>query len=412
MQVLYQRCAGLDVHKRVVVACVLITLPDGTVHDHVKTFGAMTADLVRLSQWLREQQVEQIALESTGVYWWPVFNLLEADGHQVLLVNPQHVKAVPGRKTDVADSKWLADLLRHGLLKASFVPPALIRQLRELMRYRKTLVHDRTQEANRLQKVLESANVKLASVASDVLGVSGRRMLNAMVTGEDDPMRLADLAKGQLRRKMALLQQALHGRIQPHHRTLIAAILRHVSFLEESIAALDAQVERMVGAFARQLALLQTIPGVNRIAALTILAEIGPDMHQFASAKHLASWAGVCPGNKQSGGKRLSGQTTQGSPWLRAVLGEVAWAAIRQKNTSFGARFRRLAHRHNKQKAVVAVMHNLVLVIYHVLQDQAPYREAGADYYVSCDPQRRVRTHVRQLERLGFAVTLVPNEVA
>jgi transposase len=232
MQVLYPCCAGLDVHKRVVVACVLITLPDGPVHDHVKTFGAMTADLARLSQWLREQQVEQVALQSTGVYWWPVFNLLEADGHRVLLVNPQHVnpqhvnpqhvKAAPGRKTDGADSKWLADLLRHGLLKARFVPPALIRQLRELMRYRKTLVHDRTQEANRLQKVLESANIKLASVASDVLGVSGRRMLTAMAAGEDDPMRLADLAKGQLRRKVATLQQALHGRIQPHHRTLIA----------------------------------------------------------------------------------------------------------------------------------------------------------------------------------------------
>jgi transposase len=290
--------------------------------------------------------------------------------------------------------------------------PAPIRQLRELMRYRKALVQERTQEANRLQKVLESANLKLAGVASDVLGVSGRLMLRAVGAGEDDPVALAELARGQLRRKLAPLAQALEGRVQAHHRVLIRAILSHVHFLEQAIEAVDAQVEQRVTDFEQELALLQSIPGVQRTAAVTILAEIGPDMEQFASAKHLASWAGVCPGNRQSGGKRLSGQTTGGNPWLRGLLGEVAWAAVRRKDTSFGARFRRLSRRQNKQKALVAVMHNLVLVIYHVLRDHVPYHELGPDYFQPQDPQRQVRGHVRRLEQLGYTVTLLPSEVA
>jgi transposase len=297
-------------------------------------------------------------------------------------------------------------------LRASFIPPAPIRQLRELMRYRKGLVQERTQAANRLQKVLESANLKLADVASDVLGVSGRLMLSAIGAGEDDPVALAELARGQLRRKLVPLAQALDGRVQAHHRVLIQAILGHVHFLERALQTIDAQVERWVADFEPELALLQSIPGVQRIAAVTILAEIGPAMDPFASAKHLASWAGGCPGNRQSGGKRLSGQTTGGNPWLRGLLGEVAWAAVRHKDTSFGARFRRLARHQNKQKALVAVMHNLVLVIYRVLRDRVPYHELGPDYFQPHDPQRQVRGHVRQLEQLGYTVTLVPHEVA
>jgi transposase len=412
MQVVYQCCAGLDVHKRSVVACVLRRQADGTVATQVRTFGTMTADLAALSHWLQDEQVEQVALESTGVYWWPVFNLLEEDGHGVLLVNPQHVKAVPGHKTDVADSKWWADLLRHGLLRASFIPPAAIRQLRELTRYRKALVQERTQEINRLQKVLESANIKLAGVATDILGASGRDMLLALANGEEDPTVLADLARGVLRKKLERLGQALEGRVKPHHRILIRTILQHMTFLEQSIETLDGEVDQLLTPFARQVTLLQTIPGVKRTAAATIIAEIGGDMTRFPSAAHLASWAGVCPGNKQSGGIRLSGRTTNGNRWLRALLGEVAWAAVQQKHTSFGARFRRLARRHNKQKAVVAIMHNLVVVIYHVLHEGTPYRELGPDYFQPADPQRQTRHHVQRLEQLGYTVTLSPHEAA
>jgi len=412
MQVVYQRCAGLDVHKRTVVACVLLSQSNGAVVAQVRTFGAMTRDLAALSGWLRDQQVEQVALESTGVYWWPVFNLLEEAGHGVLLVNPQHMKAVPGRKTDVADSRWLADLLRHGLLRASFIPPATIRQLRELTRYRKALVQERTQEVNRLQKVLESANIKLAGVASDILGASGRDMLRALADGEDNPAVVADLARGVLRKKLELLGHALEGRVKPHHRVLLRAILQHSTFLEASIKGLDAELEHVLVPFTEQRQLLQTIPGVNRTAAATIIAEIGVAMTRFASAAHLASWAGVCPGNNQSGATRRSGRTTDGDPWLRGLLGEVAWAAVHQKGTSFGTRFRRLARRHNKQKALVAVMHNLVIVIYHVLRDQTPYRELGPDYFPPNDPQRQTRRHVQRLEQLGYAVTLGPHVVA
>ena len=408
MQVIHHRCAGLDVHKRTVVACVLVTQPDGSATPEVRTFGTMTADLGALSAWLRERQVERVVLESTGVFWWPVFTLLEEGGHDVVLVNPQHVKAVPGRKTDVADSVWLAELLRHGLLRASFIPPAPIRALREVLRYRKTLVRERAQEVNRLQKVLESANLKLAAVATDVLGVSGRQMLEAIARGEDDPAALAELARRRLRAKLPALRLALEGRVKAHHRVLLRAILAHVDFLEGALEALDAEVERALVPFAAELALLETIPGVGRTAAATLLAELGADMGQFASAKHLASWAGVCPGNRQSGGRRRSGKTTHGNVWLRGLLGEVAWAASRTRGTSFGARFRRLARRQGKPKALVAVMHNVLTVVYHVLRDRAPYAELGPDYVARQDPQRAAHRHVAQLERLGYRVTLSP----
>ncbi len=408
MQVIHDRCAGLDVHKRTVVACVLVTQPGGAARSEVRTFGTMTADLTVLSAWLRERQVERVVVESTGVFWWPVFTLLEEGGHDVVLVNPHHVKAVPGRKTDVADSAWLADLLRHGLLRASFIPPAPIRALREVLRYRKTLVRERAQEVNRLQKVLESANLKLAAVATDVLGVSGRQMLEAIARGEDDAEALAELAKGRLRAQLPRLRRALEGRVQPHHRVLLRAILAHVDFLEGALEALDAQLERALAPFAPDLARLETIPGVGRTAAAALLAELGADMGVFASAKHLASWAGVCPGNRQSGGRRLSGKTTHGNVWLRGVLGEIAWAAIRTRGTSFGARFRRLARRQGKPKALVAVMHNVLTVVYHVLRDRAPYAELGPDYVTRQDPQRAAHRHVAQLERLGYRVTLSP----
>lgn len=287
MQVVYQRCAGLDVHKETVVACVLTTT-EGRTHQQVRTFSTMTAALRSLSAWLQTQAVEHVAMESSGVYWWPVFNILEEDGHAVMLVNPQHMKALPGRKTDVADSVWIADLLRHGLLRASFIPPEPIRILRDLTRYRTTLVQERVQEVNRLQKVLESANIKLAAVASDVLGVSGQLMLRALLTEEEpDPEMLAGLAQGRLRAKMGQLRQALEGRVKPHHRVLIARILAHITFLNESVAQVQEEIDHALLPFATAATLLRTIPGVGEIAAATIIAEIGTDMRCFASAAHL-----------------------------------------------------------------------------------------------------------------------------
>jgi transposase len=412
MQVLYGRCCGIDVHKKSVTACVLVTGADGQVTAVVRTFGTMTDTLRQLSAWLHAQQVACIALESTGVYWQPVFNVLEEEGHSVVLVNPQHLARVPGRKTDIADSRWLADLLRHGLLKASFIPPADIRVLRDLTRYRRTLVGERAQEVNRVQKVLEGANIKLGDVASDVLGVSGRAMLAAIAAGEEDPAVLAELAQGRLREKLALLRRALEGRVRPHHRVLLRALLDHILFLEDSLEELDAEVQRVLLPFAAQMVLLQSVPGVSRVAAASILAEIGADMSRFVSAAPLASWAGVCPGTKQSGGKRFRSPTTKGNVWLRGVLGQAAWAAIRTKETAFGARFRRVARRQGKQKAVVAVMHHLLVVIYIMLRDQTPYREAGADYYSPQDTQHRVTHHLQQLEHLGYTVTLTPKEDA
>ena len=413
MQVVYQRCCGLDVHKETVVACVLQSGAAGRVRREVRTFSTMTAALRALSAWLRQERVEQVAMESTGVYWWPVFNVLEEEGHAVVLVNPQHMKAVRGRKTDVKDSAWLADLLRHGLVQASFIPPEPIRQLRELTRYRTTLVQERVQEVNRLQKVLESANIKLASVASDILGVSGQAMLQALLQEEEpDPAALAELAKGKLRTKLGLLRQALEGRVKPHHRVLLARILEHIAFLNESVAQVQEEIDRALVPFAATAALLRTIAGVGEIAAATIIAEIGSDMRCFASAGHLASWAGLCPGHNQSGGRRKRAQTTKGNKWLRGVLGEVAWAAIRQKETCFGAQFRRVARRQGTLKAVVAVAHRLLRVIYHVLRDQMPYRELGSTYLSPQDLQRQTRQHVRHLEQLGYAVTITPTAAA
>jgi len=412
MQVLYARCAGLDVHQETVVACVLVTRPLGKVQRQVRTFRTMTADLVALSKWLCEQQVEQVAMESTGVFWWPIYNILEEGGHSLLLVNPQHTKALPGRKTDVKDSEWLADLLRHGLLRGSFIPPATIRELREVTRYRKTLVQERAQESTRLQKVLESANIKLAVVATDILGVSGQAMLHALADGEDDAAALANLARGKLIKKLDALRAALEGRVKPHHRLLIRAILRHISYLTSTIDHLDAEIAAALAPLEGTALLLRTIPAIGPTAAAAILAEIGTDMSRFPSAKHLASWAGLCPGNRQSGGKRLSGVTTHGNVWLRGILGEVAWAAIRKKGTSFGARYRRLARRVGKQKAVVAVMHHLLVVIYQVLATGRPYQELGPDYFRPGDPHRRQRRLVQGLEALGYSVTLAPKDAA
>ncbi len=411
MQIIYERCCGLDVHKRTVVACVLVTLPAGTVHRTIRTFTTMTADLLALDDWLRELGVTQIALESTGVYWRPIFNLLE-DGRTVVLVNATHMHAVPGRKTDVKDSEWIADLLRHGLLRPSFIPPKPIRELRELTRYRKTLVQDRAELVNRVQKVLETANIKLAAVATDVLGASGRAMLAAIIAGEADADALAELARGRLRAKLPALRQALEGRVEPHHRFLLARLLEHIDFLEQTLATVQTEIEQRLQPYQAAVERVQTIPGVGPLAAATIVAEIGVDMSRFPSAKHLASWAGLCPGNRESGGKRLSGKTRKGDVWLRAVLLEVAWAVSHTKDNYLAAQYHRLAQRGGAKRAALAIAHQVLIIIYHLLREGTTYTDLGADYWEQRDKGKIERQHVRRLEQLGYTVTLSPARAA
>ncbi len=388
---------------------MVITALDGQVHKQVRTFGTTTASLLALADWLAAAQISHSALESTGIYWRPVFNLLE-EGRMIILVNAQHMRAVPGRKTDVKDSEWLADLLRHGLLKASFIPAKPTRDLRDLVRYRKSLVQARTQEINRLQKVLETANVKLASVVTDVLGKSGRHMLAAIIDGVSDAEALADLARGTLRRKLPQLQQALEGRIEAHHRVLLQQIFAHITFIEESIQQLQQEIDQRLSPFEEARELLLSIPGIQAITAAAILAEIGIDMSRFPSAKHLASWAGVCPGNKQSGGKRLSGKISKGNIRLRSVLVEVVWNISRIKDNYLSAQYHRFARRMKKQQAAMAVAHSLLVIIYHVLLEKQPYRDLGADYFDHVDKERQTRQAMRRLESLGYAVTLTPKE--
>ncbi|HEY1351285.1 MAG TPA: IS110 family transposase [Ktedonobacteraceae bacterium] len=405
MQVIYERCAGIDVQKKTVVVCVLITQANGVVEKQIRTFATMTADLLALDEWLRGQQVEYVAMESTGVYWYPVWKILE-EGRQIVLANPQHLKAVPGRKTDVKDAEWLADPHRHGLLKASFVPPQPVRVLRELTRSRKTLVQERAQEVNRLQKVLEGANIKLAAVATDVLGKSGREMIEALVGGAQDADALAELARGRLRAKLPDLRKALDGRVQPHHQFLLTRILAHVAFLEESIAQVQQEIEQHLAPFEEAVTLAQSVVGIGAVAAAAIVAEIGPDMSRFPSDKHLASWAGVSPGNKQSGA------TTSGNPYLRGMLAEVAWVIAHTKDNYLSAFYHRIARRRGKQKAIMALSHKVLVILYHVLRDKKPYADLGADFFDKLDTTRIPRHHIHRLELLGFAVTITPKEAA
>ena len=374
MEILYHCCAGLDVHKKSVVACIRRLGPDGQAEELVRTFGTMTGDLLELADWLAAHAVVHVAMESTGVYWKPVFHLLE-DRFQILLVNAQHIKQVPGRKTDVKDCQWIAQLLQHGLLRASFVPPQPIRELRDLTRQRSQLVGERASVSNRIQKVLEDANIKLSSVASEVLGVSGRAMIAALIGGETEPDRLADLARRRLRGKIPQLRQALKGHVTDHHRFMLRTLMDHVGHLDDLIARLDRRIEEVMSPFALAVERLVTIPGVNHRAAEVIVAEIGTDMTKFPSAGHLSSWAGMCSGNHQSAGKRHSGRTTPGDRWLRQVLVQVAWAASHTKKTLLSATYQRWVKRMGKKRALVALGHKILVLIYELLKDQTTYQE-------------------------------------
>jgi transposase len=407
LETIFERVAGLDVHKAQVTACVRLPAPSGGREQHLAEFSTTVRGLLGLRDWLEAHGVAHVAMEATGVYWQPVWHMLE-DTFELMLVNARHVKQVPGRKTDVKDCVWIAQLLEHGLLRGSFVPPAPIRDLRDLTRYRKALIHDRTRVANRLHKALEEAGMKLASVASDILGVSGRAMLAALVQGTTDPAVLADLARGRLRGKLPALRQALASRFRPHHAFVIAQLLAHLDYLEDAITTLSAEIERVMAPWAEPLRRLDTIPGINQRTAEVILAEVGADMRVFPSARHLASWAALCPGHHESGGKHKSGKTRKGNRWLRTALIEAAAGASRAKNSALQARFRRVLRQRGPKKAVVAVAHALLRMVYHVLADETVYREAGADYYDRHHSQRVTRRALQTLERQGYRVTLEP----
>lgn len=374
MEIIFPCCGGLDVHKRTVVACVRRLAVDGTVSSQVRTFYTMTADLLALSDWLAEQGVCQVAMESTGVYWKPIFNLLEGR-FEVILVNAHRLKQVPGRKTDVKDAEWIAQLLQYGLLSASFIPPPEIRELRDLTRQRTELIRARVAVVNQLQKVLEEANIKLACVATDVLGVSGRAMIEAIIAGEDDPKKLAELARRRLRGKIVQLRSALQGRITEHHRFLLRELFEQIKYLEAAISRFDARLADAMAPFAEAAERLQTIPGIGQRAAEVILAEIGVDMTKFATDGHISSWAGLCPGNNESAGKRRTGKTTKGSQWLRTTLVQAAWAAAHTKETVFSACYHRWVKRTGKKKAVVAVAHKILRIVWHLLKECTPYEE-------------------------------------
>jgi transposase len=405
MDVYHERCCGLDIHQQSVTACLLTPGSGPESHKQVRTFPTLLADLERLRAWLVGEGCTHVALESTGVYWVPVWNVLE-DALTLVLVNPEHCKRVPGRKTDVTDSEWLADLLRHGLLRPSFVPVRAQRELRELTRYRTSLIQERAAEVNRLHKTLEGANVKLGAVVSDLAGVSARAMLEQLVAGQTDPAVLAELARGRMRDKLGLLEQALRGAIRAHQRFLLARQLAHIDTLDGLITDLDAEVARRLAPFAELLARLDAIPGVGVRTAEVILAEVGTDVAHFPTPAALAAWAGVCPGNHDSAGRRGSGRARKGNKWLRAALVEAARAAGRSRHTYLGAQYQRLWGKRGAKRAAVAVAHSIVVSVWHMLHDGVAYRELGGQYFDERARAAVERQCIRRLERLGNTVTV------
>jgi len=405
MDVIYQRCCGLDVHKRTVTACLLTTKPEGGRQQETRTFGTMTDDLLALAHWLAQAGCSHVAMEATGAYWKPVYNILEGQ-FETLVVNAYHVKAVPGRKTDVRDAEWLADLLQHGLLRGSFIPDRPQRELRELTRYRTSLVRERASEVNRLQKTLEGANIKLSSVATDILGATGRAILEALAKGTGEGPELATLARGSLRQKRAELERALKAETSDHQRLMIREHLAHINYLDEAIGGLSREIEERLRPFDHTLSHLQTITGVGRRTAETILAEVGTDTSRFPTHRHLASWAGLCPGNNESAGKQRSGHTRKGSPWLRSALVESAWAAAKTKQTYLSAQYHRLAARRGGKRAALAVAHSILVIAYYIMARGQTYDDLGGNYFDERDRRQVERRLVKRLEDLGYSVTL------
>ena len=427
MRIMYERCCGLDIHKASITACALIT-EKGKTQEETRRFGTMTDDLRALAGWLQQKEIRHVAMESTGVYWKPVWNILEPAGLELLLANAQEVKVVPGRKTDQKDSQWIADLHKHGLLRNSFVPPRAIRDLRDLIRTRAMLTQEHSSICNRIQKVLEDANIKLGSVASDVFGVSGRAILRALMNEENDAEALANLSKGTLRKKIPQLRRALEGQVTPHHRLLLTEHWDRMEFLERQIADFEIQIADRMKPTPEEMALMMqdatedapaplspreeaiqlwmAIPGVGWTAACSMVAELGINMDQFPSAAHVASWAALCPGNNESAGKRLSGKTRKGNVWLRRTMCEVAWAASHTKDTYFAAQFRRIASRRGNKRALMAVAHSILVTAYHMLKHKRHYTELGADFFDVINRDKVRDRLVQRLSKLGFDVTL------
>lgn len=413
MDIIYHRVAGLDLHKKTIFAEVRRVNHKGKLETELRTFGTMTRDLLQLLDWLTEHEVTHVAMEATGVLWKPVWNIL--DGHfELLLVNPRELKQVPGRKSDIKDCQWIAKLLQHGLLRSSFVPCRPQRELRDLTRHRAQLQGERTRIANRIHKLLEDANIKLGAVASDILGVSGREMLEQLANGVKDPVKLAMLARGRLKRKIPELQLALEGAFRDHHRFMLRQLLTHLEHVDKQVTQFSDRIEELMAPFLDQelKEKLRMIPGIEQTTIENVVVEIGLNMDQFPTAHHLASWAGMCPGNEESAGKRKRNRTTQGNRWLRRALAEAAWAASHSSDTYLSAQYHRLAGRRGKKKALIAVGHTLLVILYYVIKDRVDYHDLGPDYFLQLEPERTKRYLVKRLQQLGYEVQLQPRQAA
>jgi transposase len=411
MEAIFRCCAGLDVHSKTVAACVRRIDDQGQIHAEVRTYGTMTRDLLALLDWLASEGVSHVAMESTGVFWKPIYNILEGQ-FQILLINARHIKNVPGRKTDVIDCEWIAQLLQCGLLRGSFIPPRPQRELRDLTRMRAQLTHEMSSVANRIHKVLEDTNIKLGVVATDILGVSGRKMIQALIDGETDAVKMANMARARLRDKIPLLEQALVGKVTEHHQFMLKQLMHHLIYLEGQIEEFNQRIDEAARPFEKAIAALIPMPGYEQASAQSVIAEIGPDMNPFLTDAHLCSWAKICPGNNESAGKRKSGASGHGNRWLRAILVQVAWAASHKKGSYFQAQYRRLAGRRGKKRAIVAVAHSILTITYYILKEQRTYKDLGGDHFDRISRDRICRYHVKRLQDLGYNVELAERPAA
>ncbi len=405
MEAIIERCCGIDVRKKTIVACLMVGKPDGKPQKTIKTFSTMTRELLACKDWLESEGCTYVAMESSGVYWKPVFNILE-DSMEVILANARHIKNVPGRKTDVKDCEWIAQLLRHGLIKGSFIPPKPIRELRDLTRYRCKLIQTKSSDLNRIHKLLEDANIKLSSVVSDINGISAQDMIYHLIKEDMSPKEMAELARGRLRKKITELEKALEGSLREHHRLILKVSIQMIASYDNAIDKLDREIDQRMEPYREESERLQSIPGFKKKTAESIVAEIGVDMNRFPSHCHLSSWAGVSPGNNESAGKRRSGKSTPGNRWLKGSLTEAAWAASKSKGTYLKARYHRLASRRGKKRACLAIGHTILIMAYHIIKEQCTYRELGADYFDRLNEVHIIRRLTSRIQALGYHVSI------